>query len=1315
MRRNWGGAMSKEKFSGAASARKLEIAAEKWNELVEWAIGSPEPSASQSEVLAHELQAIAARRRELALPRPPIPGVDEKYDRDEAFDAGLLGLAFSGGGIRSATFNLGVLQVLARYGLLRHIDYMSTVSGGGYIGSWLTALIQRTFNGSGEAAFSKQAFRRLEKTLAWSAGDGIVDEHDREHGAIRFLRRYSNYLTPKLGVFSGDTWALLGIYVRNVLLNQLVLVFALVLGLLLPRFLSDGLRALEGAAADWPGVAAMVLIALYGLWTVGRNLASTGAGSHARPTDDTAGVVTRLIVPILSFALLGSIYLPRLVPPEVTGVHWLWALALGAALNVALWSIAALFGYANSDKRTDPKRANFKSAHSRSFWRAALISAAPAGAVLGVLVLFWVDALDRDLYMGYRVAFAPPAFLIALLAAAIVQIGLAGNGFGSRHREWLSRLGGLMGITALVWAALCALVFLSPRLMALPQYVDWPLIGSWLAATLSGVYVGKTTSSAGVPSLIRRVVMGVAPWVFIAGLLVILASAVQLLLGLVATQVPIFSEQVVAPVVQAADVAVTIQRGGAVTWAAYGGWLAATEHVHLLLTVAVPALALAVLFSRRVDINSFSLHNMYANRLVRCFLGATDPDRVEDRFTRFSTQDDLTMCATPRSQSAGCDVYEHRESWRPVEEGVGASRPGVAYPGPYHIVSTALNLAGGADLAWQERKAGSFVMTPLFCGFELSWTGEALATREDSGAAGENGVRGVHGYRPTHLFSARPKALTLGEAMATSGAAASPNMGYHTTPALAFLLGVFNIRLGRWVANPKDFGDYARRKNWRKSGPKFALLHLLREVFGMTHAKSSFVYLSDGGHFENLGIYELVRRRCRYVIACDAGADPRYEFEDLGNAIRKCRIDLGVEIDIDVRQIARRDDAACNGAPCAIGKIRYSDDRIGTLLYIKSSRRAGAPSDVSQYARKHAAFPHESTADQFFSESQFESYRRLGRFLADEVVHDAVPVSQATGSDEIDIDRFFRALEQNWYASSPAVSEHFSALTGQIDALFERLRTSEHLTFLSEQFYPEWQTLLGAETDLPAPHRSQMWNLPTDETSLRHGFYFCNSLIQLMENVYLDLKLESEWRHPDNSGWMNVFRHWTWSSMFRITWAISAATYGRRFRVFCRRQLKLALGEIDVVEIELDTPGGLAAALERGRLNLVERGQITRLAEAWGEGSDRRVYRLDLRVPHMAGLAGEHGPLLRCFGIGYALIADRTLVMYRVQDHLRNMGLGQSGLEKLVTRERGLVVAADIEAQLEAIGETVNGKWIAEFKATLASIQQPLTRSAPRL
>lgn len=127
----------------------------------------------------------------------------------DAHKANLVGLAFSGGGIRSATFNLGVLQALADLKLLYRIDYLSTVSGGGYIGGWLAAWTKRL-----------NSFGEVQKRLSTNR---VQQEDDREPAPIRFLRVFSNYLTPKLGIFSGDTWAAAAIILRNILLNQAVL------------------------------------------------------------------------------------------------------------------------------------------------------------------------------------------------------------------------------------------------------------------------------------------------------------------------------------------------------------------------------------------------------------------------------------------------------------------------------------------------------------------------------------------------------------------------------------------------------------------------------------------------------------------------------------------------------------------------------------------------------------------------------------------------------------------------------------------------------------------------------------------------------------------------------------------------------------------------------------------------------------------------------------------------------------------------------------------------------------------------------------
>ena len=151
------------------------------------------------------------------------------------------------------------------------------------------------------------------------------------------------------------------------------------------------------------------------------------------------------------------------------------------------------------------------------------------------------------------------------------------------------------------------------------------------------------------------------------------------------------------------------------------------------------------------------------------------------------------------------------------------------------------------------------------------------------------------GFRPSLEYGGgAPFGLSLGTAMAISGAAASPNMGYHSSPSITLLLALFNVRLGWWLGNPGKEGE----KTYKDEGPATAIVPLAEETFGLTTDDKPYVYLSDGGHFENLGLYEMVRRRCRFIVAIDAGCDPDFAFEDLGNAVRKIFIDLGIRIQI---------------------------------------------------------------------------------------------------------------------------------------------------------------------------------------------------------------------------------------------------------------------------------------------------------------------------------------------------------------------------------------------------------------------------------
>jgi hypothetical protein len=199
-------------------------------------------------------------------------------------------------------------------------------------------------------------------------------------------------------------------------------------------------------------------------------------------------------------------------------------------------------------------------------------------------------------------------------------------------------------------------------------------------------------------------------------------------------------------------------------------------------------------------------------------------------------------------------------------------------------------------------------------------------------------------------------------------------MGYHSSAATAFLLTMFNVRLGWWIGNP-------RKNLWRNSDPHFGIAYLLNDLIGSSNIDSEYVCLSDGGHFDNMGIYELIRRRCTHITLCDAEEDAGGICEGLANAVRRCRIDFGVEITINTDPVTKK---ASTGFPLAhhvlSGQIRYPGETrpSGTLTYIKTSLDGNEPADVKEYYLKNPLFPQQPTSDQFFTEEQFESYRKLG-------------------------------------------------------------------------------------------------------------------------------------------------------------------------------------------------------------------------------------------------------------------------------------------------------------------------------------------------
>ncbi len=412
-----------------------------------------------------------------------------------------------------------------------------------------------------------------------------------------------------------------------------------------------------------------------------------------------------------------------------------------------------------------------------------------------------------------------------------------------------------------------------------------------------------------------------------------------------------------------------------------------------------------VFFSFMINTNTFSLHAMWKARTVRSFLGTTRSAaaRNPNPFTGFDSDDDVPL----------------RDLWPAHVSRAEAANPGIRSEDipPMHVLNVTLNLAAGRNLAWQQRKGESMTLTPLHAGSAFTGYRPMAPKPRDSAKASADDL----GY-------GGPGGVTLGTAMAISGAAASPNDGAGTTALGAFLMTFFNARLGWWLGNPGAPGA----KTWQRTAPAWRLTPILSEMFGLTSDRSQYVYLSDGGHFENLALYEMVFRRNRFILVSDAGADPNYTFEDLGNAVRKIRIDFGIPIEFD-NPVNIGGVGMADGAYWATAKIKYSavdmpqdagckeEDYDGVLVYIKPAVYGKIePRDVINYANLSPSFPQESSADQFFSESQFESYRALGSWIVDQLVaNSAAPGSPATAVAQRD-----GSLLSDWPALSPFKSKY---------------------------------------------------------------------------------------------------------------------------------------------------------------------------------------------------------------------------------------------------------------------------------------------------
>jgi Patatin-like phospholipase len=865
-------------------------------------------------------------------------------------------LCLSGGGVRSAIYNLGTLQGLARCKLLEKFDYLSTVSGGGFIGGWLTAWIHRENGNVG--AVSTQLAKVPDNPL------------ETEPTQLYNLRVYANYLTPRKGLMSVDTWTLIAVYLRNLLLNWMVFVPPLMAILMFPRIWVAFIKSqhLYSQLGLWGlpivGFASACIALVY----IGANLPEARTWNF-----DGRRFVKFCLAPLVVSSMALTTYWFRFQQDKQLG----WREFAGFSMLLGLLSWTVCIGLRIYARRRDKKAGKETNKADGSRWRAF---GRYALATLLILLAFFVsgwltwcvtDMLPSSLTSHVRLyaSLAVPLLLI-LLSLGGTFIG----GFTSRFtdvddQEWWARCGAWILIVVLGWGAFHLVVLFGPSLFVRIGDLWATLIGkkswSWdeVKPAVSLIIGGTSAAFAALGGKSKKTsAHGETPEPETEGLLP-LALPVLALIG-------------------AAFILITLAL--ITNWilaSPFGAWLGAPfslksndpigiihqTPLRVLLMFGALIVGVGYLLGRAINTNRFSLHYYWRNRMMRAYLGATrDPQeramsKTRNRFTDFDDEDNEHMSKLLQK--------------------------------PLHVVNLTLNLAGGEKLQWQDRKAESFTVSPLHAG--SYWLGYR---RSDE-----------------YALNRKDEGISLATAVAISGAAASPNMGYMmTSPVVRFIMTLFNVRLGFWLGNPGVAGGgnwtTLGKRTFRRDSPTQSVRPIFAEAFGETNDKSPYVYLSDGGHFENLGLYEMILRRCRFIVIGDGSSDEKYTFGSLAMAIRQIRVDFGVPIDMGEMELGNEPNARNNY--CAVGVIRYScvDRRLedsnepdskydGVLVYLKPSLIGDEPRDVLNYHATSTTFPQESIVDQWFSEPQFESYRALGSHMV-EAICKVCSKTAAKGSGE---------------------------------------------------------------------------------------------------------------------------------------------------------------------------------------------------------------------------------------------------------------------------------------------------------------------------
>jgi hypothetical protein len=876
-----------------------------------------------------------------------------------------VGLSSSGGGIRSATVNLGVFEKLLDSDLMRRVDYHATVSGGGYIGSTLASLLsfkkkdnliditqaeraaaeednqsQYHYNPGDTPHFDCAKIDRRPFSLS---GPGYSDDQPpflSRWMVLNHLRSFGDFLVRRRRLLSRDVLRTVG----TVLSGMTATLSMFALAALLCSSLAFVLLSLvdQGQESLKLGI---------GIASLGQYVQGFALSGCLRAF--LCGAILLAILLTLHNWLAGTIKVQLFIRDGDTvddcrEHRGLWI--IGTLLAISAFLIPHLFG----------------------------------GPMVGVMA--------PAAFLGGATMTAAAAYLLLSLSDDAFRFWSLPEEPSRLNRSLLSSMFGL------ALAYFCFAIILG--------FTPW-LVGKLLNSGGVDLQDNGALETTGITGLLSAIITGLVAWYRAAGsisstkdnykkiarpLTKAYHSAKNLLLAL-----PIIILVMIVLLISSTCVVWLVNH---FTFAGQGG------QAYLLLSCFL--LLVVIFIGYTVDFNKLSLHYFYRDRLAEAYLttygpATNQPDSLEVKRDNIEMKlvDLHGSCKTlSTAPSHGKDAYITLHEYGPsqashsfagalstalssrvvtpellnampipksVKQRMGLADDvrikyltNAATSAPYHLYCTCLNLTTDRNMLLRTRKSDIFIFSKLYCGSKTT------------------------SFVPTRSY--RRGKTKVARAMTISGAALNSSLGRKTFFAQSFAATLFNLRLGQWLENPGyKNGSCAHKQEDLVFWPAYLLL----EAFGVSDNRRRLIHLSDGGHTgDNLGIIPLIERRCELIVAVDAEADPDYDFGSLLTALNYLHIEGKVRIHLEVAPIIPDPKTGLSLSPFVLGEIEYLDLHKnvvakGCLLLLKSAVTEEMSLQLRRHKERFPLFPQESTADQFFSEDQFEAYRILGRSIGD--------------------------------------------------------------------------------------------------------------------------------------------------------------------------------------------------------------------------------------------------------------------------------------------------------------------------------------------